>query len=621
MLPVQEVPRRTERARLTLARATALAGLALTLCLSACSGGEDPGGWAATTTTPTAAADFAGSVDIGGGRSMYLECRGSGSPTVVLVSGLDTAADLWNIPSQPDPKVMPEVAASTRVCAYDRPGAPRAVGGPSRSDPVAQPTSPQNAVADLHALLRAADVPGPYVLAGHSYGGILSRLYAATYPDEVSGMVLVDIVSPELRDAMTPAEWVTWKSLNARKAQDIADYPDLERIEFDPTLDQVVAGGPIRQMPLVVLSADEQYGPAIEAQAANGQLPAGVPADFGYVIDRGNKQAQAQLARLVAGAEHITETHSGHNMMVDNASLVISAIRSVLDAVRAGRSAMLTTVASGSASPAGLVDIGGGRVMYVDCRGVGSPTVVLVSGTQGAFDEWTHVFDDVDAPPVPSDLAVLPEVSRFTRACAYDRPGTTRFSGEVSPSTPVHQPTTARQGVADLHALLTAAGVPGPYVVVGASWGGMITKLFASTYPDQTAGLVFVDGASELVKETFTAEQWSGWMAKIADGMAAGAPGLETPAYDPSVDELVSAPAVRAVPAVVLTAQKPWDLQVGDSGSTWPKWLESQDLLATVLSAAHITDTHSGHAIAVEKPALVAGAIRGVVDDARAGAP
>jgi pimeloyl-ACP methyl ester carboxylesterase len=319
----------------------ALAAVVFVASAMAACGGN--GGQAAGTTAVAGSsdeADFAATVDIGGDRSMYLECRGSGSPTIVLVSGLDTAADLWNVPGQPDPKVFPEISKSSRVCAYDRPGAPLAVGGPSRSDPVAQPTSPEDAVSDLNALLTAADVPGPYVLVGHSYGGIVSRLFAATYPDEVTGMVLVDIVSPELRDAMTPAEWETWKLLNVRKPEDIAEYPDLERIEFDPALDQITAGGPIRQMPLVVLSADELYGPAMESQAASGELPASVPADFGYVIDRANKHAQQTIAQLVESADHITETNSGHNMMIDNAPLVIDAIRDVLDAARAERPAL-----------------------------------------------------------------------------------------------------------------------------------------------------------------------------------------------------------------------------------------------------------------------------------------
>ena len=102
---------------------------------------------------------------------------------VVLVPGLDSAADVWT-GYQPDPSlaVFARVARFARVCAYDRPGAP--VGDnltPSRSTPVPQPTTAQDAVRDLHALLRAAGEPGPYVLAGHSYGGLITRLYAGEY--------------------------------------------------------------------------------------------------------------------------------------------------------------------------------------------------------------------------------------------------------------------------------------------------------------------------------------------------------------------------------------------------------------------------------------------------------
>jgi hypothetical protein len=77
--------------------------------------------------------DFAGLVDIGGGRKMYLGCRGTGSPTVVLVAGLKASAEDWNIAEKPASTVFAEVAKFTRVCAYDRPGTP--VGEkPSRSD-------------------------------------------------------------------------------------------------------------------------------------------------------------------------------------------------------------------------------------------------------------------------------------------------------------------------------------------------------------------------------------------------------------------------------------------------------------------------------------------------------
>ncbi len=101
--------------------------------------------------------------------------------------GLRGAADVWSMSSAGEgaPTVFPEVANFTRVCAYDRPGT--VVGGesPSRGDPVSQPTTAQDAVADLHVLLNAAEEPGPYVLVGHSFGGLVVRLYAMTYPQDV----------------------------------------------------------------------------------------------------------------------------------------------------------------------------------------------------------------------------------------------------------------------------------------------------------------------------------------------------------------------------------------------------------------------------------------------------
>jgi pimeloyl-ACP methyl ester carboxylesterase len=98
--------------------------------------------------------------------------------------------------------VLPGVAASTRVCAYDRRGTIGEVNHdldphgppffPSRSQPVPQPRTTRDKVDDLHALLRAADIRGPYVLVAYSAGGLVVRLYASMYPDEVAGMMLLD---------------------------------------------------------------------------------------------------------------------------------------------------------------------------------------------------------------------------------------------------------------------------------------------------------------------------------------------------------------------------------------------------------------------------------------------
>jgi pimeloyl-ACP methyl ester carboxylesterase len=278
--------------------------------------------------------DFAALVDVGGGRKMYLECRGSGSPTVVLVSGLRGSAEDWNVADKPGPRVFPAVAQFTRVCAYDRPGTP--VGEkPSRSDPVPQPTTAANAVADLHSLLNAARETAPYVLVAHSYGGLIARLYASTYPDEVSGLVLVDALSEGLQDAETPEQWAIQRRLiEGDVREDVAEYPDLERIDVDRSFDQMRAAPPLHQLSLIVLSADRPWGPQVPSMIAVGKLPTDVPPGFGYVTDAAQKQAQEKLAQLVPNAKHITGTISGHEIQKERPQLVIDAIHEVVEAVR-----------------------------------------------------------------------------------------------------------------------------------------------------------------------------------------------------------------------------------------------------------------------------------------------
>jgi pimeloyl-ACP methyl ester carboxylesterase len=271
---------------------------------------------------------------------MYIECYGSGSPTVLLISGTDTASDLWHATNQKGPTVYDDIQKTTRVCAYDRPGAPHLDQTFSRSDPVRQPTSPQNGVDDLVALLKAADVPGPYVLVAHSFSGTIARVFAGQHPNEVKGIVFVDVLTPELRAQMTPEEWKVWKRINARPAKALAAYPDLERQDFDETLDQTAAATALKPMPVVVLTASDKYIDVVPKLIKAGELPSDTPPDFGAVVDRTNSAAQKELAALVPGAVHITDTRSGHNIMIDNAPVVIHAIRMVVDAVRAGKTSL-----------------------------------------------------------------------------------------------------------------------------------------------------------------------------------------------------------------------------------------------------------------------------------------
>lgn len=151
-------------------------------------------------------------VDIGG-RSLYIHCTGSGSPTVVLVSGLGETSAYWG------GWVQPAVSQNTTVCAYDR-------AGQGFSDP---PTSAQDGAAvaaDLHALLGRANLPGPYVLAGHSTGGVYARIFAAHYPDEVAGMVLLDSQPNEAMTGGLPDYPSTYAAL--RRAT--AAFPPLARL-------------------------------------------------------------------------------------------------------------------------------------------------------------------------------------------------------------------------------------------------------------------------------------------------------------------------------------------------------------------------------------------------------
>ena len=116
-------------------------------------------------------------VDIGG-RHINLLCTGAGGPTVILMAGLFSWSLAWY-------KTQPVIAQKTRVCAFDR-------ASYGFSDPAPRPQVLSDTVNDLHAALKVAQLPGPYVLVGHSLGGVEARLYAERWPKEVAGMVLVD---------------------------------------------------------------------------------------------------------------------------------------------------------------------------------------------------------------------------------------------------------------------------------------------------------------------------------------------------------------------------------------------------------------------------------------------
>lgn len=129
-------------------------------------------------------------VDVGGHR-LHLHCAGSGSPTVVLEpGGGEMAANLG--------RITPTISRTTRVCVYDR-------AGRGWSDPTGGPQDGVGVATDLRTLLHRAGVPGPYVLAGHSFGGLYVLTFADRYPDEVAGLVLIDSTAPDATSAPATA--------------------------------------------------------------------------------------------------------------------------------------------------------------------------------------------------------------------------------------------------------------------------------------------------------------------------------------------------------------------------------------------------------------------------------
>ncbi len=281
----------------------------------------------------TAKAEAAGRrVTVGNGRDLYLVCAGPvrpQQPTIVLVSGYHDSSDVWTqddvlslLPNARGPAVLPALSRTNRVCAYDRPGTLRYLNGfplTDRTTPVAQPRTIKNIAAELHALLAAARVPRPYVLVGHSLGGLTVLFYARAYPDDVRGAVFVDALSPSLPDALGRLWPLYLDTLNPRAdKQPLAalKLPVSETVDIDASIRQIRAAPPLRQMPLAVLTKTTPFN-----------IPAGYlsPGLTLAELDSAYQRAQDYFVNLVPTTPHIFASGSEHYIQLSQPDLVVSA--------------------------------------------------------------------------------------------------------------------------------------------------------------------------------------------------------------------------------------------------------------------------------------------------------
>jgi pimeloyl-ACP methyl ester carboxylesterase len=262
-----------------------------------------------------------GKFDVGG-HNLYLECYGEGSPTVVLENGWgDNLAGAWY-------RIIPNIALVTRVCGYER-------ANMGMSDSISGTRTTQQLVVDLHALLQAAKIEGPYILTGHSFGGYTVRLYASQYPNDVAGVVLVDSRHPDIMTRWlaalpkpSPNDTPEVLALRQNLPTTSTDPVPPEQVDLQTSDAQIRAVKSLGSIPLVVL-----------ARAPNGgdvrsTWWSGLPNDIVTILEQGWQEAQKDLTSLSSNSTLIVAAKSGHYIQDDEPQLVIDAILDLVDKAR-----------------------------------------------------------------------------------------------------------------------------------------------------------------------------------------------------------------------------------------------------------------------------------------------
>ena len=254
-------------------------------------------------------------VDIGG-RRLHLYCIGHGSPAVILEAGLGWGLGAWR-------HVQPSVAQTTQVCSYDRAGYGWSDVGPS-------PRTSSQVSSDLHMLLRAADVHPPFVLVGHSIGGLYAQHFAAAYTAEVAGMVLVESSHEDQgNDPSLPV------MLAAMKALTPTGLPRLMFRYGDSSMNAMYSSNktiatPIRELAVIAKSTDEVR----QARLSLGNEPLIVLTSAPTDADDSFHRMQLDLLTRSSNSKRIVVERSGHRVPSDRPDVVIAAIRDVVEQSR-----------------------------------------------------------------------------------------------------------------------------------------------------------------------------------------------------------------------------------------------------------------------------------------------
>ena len=272
------------------------------------------------------------SIDIGNGRKLFLECKGEGSPTVILESGIHDSSEYWvNIQPNPPaigPDVFTAVAEHTLVCRYDRPGTlipAEQAKLTDRSTAVTNPRTIEQVSADLDALIKAAGLEGPFLMVGHSFGGWLQTYYTQTHADEVGGLVLVDAFSARMPEFMG-AKWPAYSLvLNDPLGTAISKDPAWETYDIAASVRQAEAAPALpKDLPMAVLSKTDPF-----------PIP---PDTLGFTsadLESAWTKTQDALAKLVPNSPHIIAEGSDHYIQIREPDLVTSTIVLILERARA----------------------------------------------------------------------------------------------------------------------------------------------------------------------------------------------------------------------------------------------------------------------------------------------